>query len=416
MMSSESVLPLPENPIIVGFGGVGVDFLAVVPSFPKPDSKIRTTEFTVQGGGNNGNTMTCAARLGLKPRIISKVSNDGPGKTMLEELEAEGVDTSFFVVSKEGTSPFSYIIVDNQSKTRTCIFTPGYPEMVPQDLSRANLLSALDGARVVYFDARMPDNALVIAQEAFHQNISILIDAERPREGLNDLLSLADYVVCSEKFPQASNSYYITKEDCPSRHPCLAITSPTTPHIASMLYTYLHPTFRDITLAWTEASSIPRALVSIILRLPRLKFAIVTLGKDGCIMLEKCVDDEGSHIEEMDVDSCFVSLTTRKEDSTAMPTCIPSPVTKLRAEGIEESVCGRLYYGTSEKIPPSELVDTTGAGDAFVGAVLYSICANLSLEKMLPFASYVAAANCRALGARRGLPYRTNPRLASFTE
>lgn len=43
--------------------------------------------------------------------------------------------------------------------------------------------------------------------------------------------------------------------------------------------------------AWTEASSIPRALVAIILRLPRLKFAIVTLGKEGCIMLEKCVDD-----------------------------------------------------------------------------------------------------------------------------
>ncbi|KAL5136808.1 Ribokinase [Glycine soja] len=353
MMSSDSVLPLPENPIIVGFGGVGVDFLAVVPSFPKPDSKIRTTEFTFQGGGNNGNTMTCAARLGLKPRIISKVSNDGPGKTMLEELEAEGVDTSFFVVSKEGTSPFSYVIVDNQTKTRTCIFTPGYPEMVPQDLPRANLLSALDGARMVYFDARMPDSALVIAQEAFHQNIPILIDAERPREGLNDLL---------------------------------------------------------------KASSIPRALVSIILRLPRLKFAIVTLGKDGCIMLERCVDDEGSHIEEMDVESCLTTLKERKDDSTAMPTCIASPVTKLRAKGIEESVCGRLYYGASEKIPPSELMDTTGAGDAFVGAVLYAICANISPEKMLPLASYVAAANCRALGARRGLPYSNNPCLASFTE
>ncbi|KAG5150640.1 hypothetical protein JHK84_027112 [Glycine max] len=176
---------------------------------------------------------------------------------MLEELEAEGVDTSFFVVSKEGTSPFSYVIVDNQTKTRTCIFTPGYPEMVPQDLPRANLLSALDGARMVYFDARMPDSALVIAQE---------------------------------------------------------------------------------------------------------------------------------------------------------------PVTKLRAKGIEESVCGRLYYGASEKIPPSELMDTTGAGDAFVGAVLYAICANISPEKMLPLASYVAAANCRALGARRGLPYSNNPCLASFTE
>lgn len=34
-------------------------------------------------------------------------------------------------------------------------------------------------------------------------------------------------------------------------------------------------------------------------------------------------------------------------------------------------MCGKLYFGTSEKIPPSELIDTTGAGDAFVGAILY---------------------------------------------
>jgi len=49
------------------------------------------------------------------------------------------------------------------------------------------------------------------------------------------------------------------------------------------------------------------------------------------------------------------------------------PVTKLRAEGIG-SVCGRLYFGTAEKISPSELIDTTGAGDAFTGAVLYGTC------------------------------------------
>ena len=40
----------------------------------------------------------------------------------------------------------------------------------------------------------------------------------------------------------------------------------------------------------------------------------------------------------------------------------------------ERIICGRLYYGASEKIPPSELMDTTGAGDAFVGAVLYGTC------------------------------------------
>lgn len=45
-------------------------------------------------------------------------------------------------------------------------------------------------------------------------------------------------------------------------------------------------------------------------------------------------------------------------------------VAKLKANGTG-AVYGRLLIGTAEKIPPSELLDTTGAGDAFIGAVLY---------------------------------------------
>ncbi|KAG5006728.1 hypothetical protein JHK85_025270 [Glycine max] len=43
--------------------------------------------------------------------------------------------------------------------------------------------------------------------KAVRKNIPILIDAERPKEGLDKLLKLADYVVCSAKFP-ASFIYY----------------------------------------------------------------------------------------------------------------------------------------------------------------------------------------------------------------
>lgn len=37
--------------------------------------------------------------------------------------------------------------------------------MIPEDLSKSSLLSALDGARLVYFDGRLPETALVVAQE-----------------------------------------------------------------------------------------------------------------------------------------------------------------------------------------------------------------------------------------------------------
>ncbi|XP_057535057.1 uncharacterized protein LOC130813274 isoform X2 [Amaranthus tricolor] len=367
MLSSSSLKSsLPENPIVLGCGGAVVDLLAAVASYPKPDDKIRSTSFQVQGGGNVANALTCAARLGLTPRLISKVANDAQGRGILEELESDGVDTSFFVVSQEGNSPFTYIIVDNKMKTRTCIHTPGYPPMVPEELSQQKLESALDGSRLVYFDVRLHETALVVAKEATRRNIPILVDAERKRDGLDELLSFATYVVCSAKFPQV----------------------------------------------WTEASSVPTSLISMLLRLPKLQFVIVTLGEDGCVMLERSLN-EASELEEIHVDDVLKSLKQRAPNDYTIPSSVSSSVMKLKADGIG-TICGRLHVGTAEKIPPSELVDTTGAGDAFIGAVLYALCADMPPEKMLPFAAQVAACGCRALGARSGLPHYSDPRIASF--
>ncbi|KAL9288462.1 putative ketohexokinase [Arabidopsis thaliana] len=365
--SIDSVPPPPDNAIVLGCGGIAVDFLATVDSYPQADDKIRSTSLKVQGGGNAANALTCAARLGLNSRLISKVANDSQGKGMLEELEADGVDTSFIVVSKEGNSPFTYILVDNQTKTRTCIHTPGDPPMLPTDLSQSSMLSALDQASIVYFDVRLHETALVIAKEASRRKIPILVDTEKKRDGLDDLLPFADYVVCPENFPQT----------------------------------------------WTEVSSTPGALVSMLLRLPKLKFVIATSGEHGCLMVQRASKGEVFESQETDIESLLETLKHRKDTTTTFPTCVSSETTKLKANGVG-TMTGRLFLGTAEKIPPEELVDTTGAGDAFIGAVLYAICAGMPPEKMLPFAAQVAGCSCRALGARTGLPHRTDPRLVPF--
>lgn len=56
---------------------------------------------------------------------------------------------------------------------------------------------------------------------------------------------------------------------------------------ACILLIYLAPQ------AWTEAPSVPKALVSMLLRLPDIKFVIVTLGEDGCIMVERSGTGKG---------------------------------------------------------------------------------------------------------------------------
>lgn len=65
-----------------------------------------------------------ASRLGLAAHIATKVGSDGNGRIILEELVQEGVDTSRVIISDDTPSAFTYVIVDREGGTRTCIHTP----------------------------------------------------------------------------------------------------------------------------------------------------------------------------------------------------------------------------------------------------------------------------------------------------
>lgn len=57
-------------------------------------------------------------------------------------------------------------------------------------------------------------------------------------------------------------------------------------------------------------------------------------------------------------------------------------------------------------LPPGAVLDTTGAGDAFIGSVLYGLCTGMTPPGILALAAAVAACKCTAIGARPGLPMR----------
>jgi sulfofructose kinase len=55
-----------------------------------------------------------------------------------------------------------------------------------------------------------------------------------------------------------------------------------------------------------------------------------------------------------------------------------------------------------------EIVDTTGAGDAFHGAYAWALAGGRSAQDCARVAAAVAALKCRKLGARAGLPTRAD--------
>ncbi|TVU30438.1 hypothetical protein EJB05_22062 [Eragrostis curvula] len=308
--------------VVLGCGLLTLDYLATVDAYPRPDDKIRTGGLQISGGGNAGNALTGAARLGLNTRLISKVGNDEFGETVLQELKEVGIDISHVIISDGGNTTFSYVIIDKQTTV-----------------------------------------------QADQVKIPILVDAEpeRTKAELEGMLSVASYIVCSAKFPEK----------------------------------------------WTSIPSIPSALLEILLQYPRAKFVIITLGENGCMMLERSQQGDQSGIDAADIENVAESLKLEVHKDDILPTCVSSKFMRLSGRGFG-TLFGRLLIGTAENIPASELVDTTGCGDAFIGAVLHGVSTEMPPEKMLPFACQVAAIKCRAVGARAGLPWQSDPRLAKF--
>jgi len=89
---------------VLGLGIATIDYIFVVPQFPKPNEKIRCVEFEIQGGGNCANTLTTLSRLGLATEIITKIGNDNIGNQIKETLEKEGILTKYLI--QEGRNHF----------------------------------------------------------------------------------------------------------------------------------------------------------------------------------------------------------------------------------------------------------------------------------------------------------------------
>jgi sugar/nucleoside kinase (ribokinase family) len=170
-----------------------------VPSFPRPDTKIRFTEFTYQGGGRTATPMVAIARLGYRTRYLGCVADDADGEATLEALSAAGVDTSGVLVRPGGLTQRAFILVDAGTGERTIIWgrSDGMP-LEPEEVSEPSVTSG----RLFYTDAQDPRTAARAGEVARAAGVPILADLEDIRTGLDLFLPLVDFLIVSREFPE----------------------------------------------------------------------------------------------------------------------------------------------------------------------------------------------------------------------
>lgn len=180
---------------VVGIGRNCVDYLAVLPELPEPNSKVPMKEFRVVGGGQATTALAALSRLGLKTAYFGVVGGDPGGRLVLDGLRAEGVDVSGAVVADDLTTPAALIFVDEGAGTRTIAYQP-----TPSGWLSSGMvdMDAILSTRCLMIDPHETEFGLEIISPAKEREIPVIYDAEHRTAGFYEMLAAADYIIGSE--------------------------------------------------------------------------------------------------------------------------------------------------------------------------------------------------------------------------
>ena len=183
----------------IGLGFVSNDHLAVLPFIPM-DTKVKMLEHRILGGGPAGNSTAGAATLGKSAAFIGTVGDDADGRMILDTFEKQGVDTSRIAVRKGATSAIAYLWIEEKTGNRSCAWTrEGLTELSADEIT-PEIAETIRNAKILHLDGHNAAGAIAAAKVAKAAGVTVMYDAGTIRDGMAELLPLADLLICSGEF------------------------------------------------------------------------------------------------------------------------------------------------------------------------------------------------------------------------
>ena len=185
---------------VVGFGLNSIDLVMVVAEYPAANTKQRLQRFARLPGGQMATAMATCARLGWRARYIGSFGDDDLGALSRDSLTSVGVDISAARTVAGATNQLAVILVDGRSGERTVLWDRD-PALTakPVDISRDAIVSG----RMLIVDCHQTAASAQAARYARDAGIPTIVDVEKVRPGIADLLQNIDAIIAAQEFPTA---------------------------------------------------------------------------------------------------------------------------------------------------------------------------------------------------------------------
>jgi len=180
----------------IGIGFCSNDHLAVLPFVPH-DSKVKMLSHAIVGGGPAANATVAAAAFGMKAAFVGTVGDDADGRMILEDFARQGVDAGGVKVRPGASSAIAYLWIEENTGARSCAWTrEGLDELSADEVD----LEMVRRAKILHVDGHNPLAAIAAAKAAKAAGVIVSYDAGTVRDGMEELMALADMLICSAEF------------------------------------------------------------------------------------------------------------------------------------------------------------------------------------------------------------------------
>ncbi|HEX7544690.1 MAG TPA: ribokinase [Candidatus Limnocylindrales bacterium] len=366
---------------VIVVGSVNIDLVARVPHLPHPGETVTGGSYDRHHGGKGGNQAVAAARLRRPTLFIGALGDDTFEVEARRALASERVDVSMVASLPGQPTGVALILVDSTGENQIAV-VPGANGAIEKGYVSECLarLGRLTGDVVVVCN-EVPLHVVREALVCAHASGGTTILNPAPALGLDrSVLALAD------------------------------IITPNRNELLTLLHTEARRTGRR-TDAGHEVAMRARQLIEDGSAGPGVRKAvIVTLGAAGVLVIERVGSGLGGS-STRPVASAVTETRAATDAENAGPCdeleagSRPEPVVAA-AESVATAAPAidgemRIWEVAGDRVAT---VDSTGAGDAFVGALAAAIAEGRSLAEAVRRAVAAGALATTHDGAREGMP------------
>jgi len=349
---------------VIVVGSVNIDLVARVPHLPHPGETVTGDSYARHHGGKGGNQAVAAARLRRPTLFIGAVGDDTFEVEARRALASERVDVSMVESLPGQATGVALILVDETGENQIAV-VPGANGAIETGYVRDALsrLGPLVGDILLVCN-EVPLHVVREALVCGHAAGATTILNPAPAIGIDrSIFGLAD------------------------------IVTPNRTELATLLQAEADRTGRSVDVS-TNAAARARSLLDPGPDGPGVRKAvIVTLGPSGVVVLERAGSGlAGSAARPGLVDAGVLALA-----SAATPAA-PTDGAPADAARIGDH---RVWEVPADGVAT---VDSTGAGDAFCGALAASLAEGRPLAEAVRRAVAAGALATTHVGAREGMP------------